>query len=304
MLINAANNNVPKAPVKAANKPAVVAAKPAPAGDTLATTAPTHADGDANGVAFRTTEPAGKPKAIVVMQQGTYGQPAYWDGMGEKLAASGIKSYALGSRVETARYGLHAEDLDKVVAKARAENPGVPVTVMGVSLGADIAMDWSAEHNPDHLPVVLMSPVVLPKYLGPIDLAKVAIGLLIPPLGKRWKVHSPMSKGAKLTTNPASMEDHLPNAKGMKVPANLFDDVVKMATKTVLHGRSMSGSLLVLEAGADEVALNPITGPFTKLIGSKDKQIKRFPGAAHDLSQEYHRKDVVDALSGFVLASR
>jgi alpha-beta hydrolase superfamily lysophospholipase len=191
-----------------------------------------------------------------------------------------------------------------VVARARAENPGVPVTVMGVSLGADIAMDWSAEKNKDHLPVVLMSPVILPKYLGPIDLLKVAVGLLIPPLGKRWKVHSPMSKGAKLTTNPASSEDHLPNAKAMKVPANLFDDVVKMAAKTAIHGRSMKGDMLVLEAGADQVALNPITGPFTHLIGAQHKQVTKLPGAAHDLSQEYHRQDVVDALANFVLARR
>lgn len=283
----------PSAP-KAANAP-VAPAQPA---------APTHANGNANGVAYRTTEPGDKPKAIVVMQQGTYGKPEYWDGMGEKLAASGIKSYALGSRVATDRYGVHAEDLDKVVARARAENPGVPVTVMGVSLGADIAMDWSAEKNKDHLPVALMSPVILPKYLGPIDLLKVAVGLVIPPLGKRWKVHSPMSKGAQLTSNPASNEDHLPDAKAMKVPANLFDDVVKMAAKTALHGRSMTGDVLVLEAGADQVAFNPITGPYAKLIGSQNRQVKVLPGAAHDLSQEYHRPEVVAALRDFVLAKR
>ena len=295
------------AAAKVAPAPAPAAA---PAGDKLSVTtaAPTHRDGavaatDGKPVGFRTTEPAGTPKAIVVMQQGTYGQPQFFDGMGEKLAAQGIKSYAVGSRVETTTSTIHADDLDAVVAKARAENPGVPVTVMGVSLGAMIALDWNTRHNAAHVPVVLMSPVVLPKYLGFGDLCKVALGLFSKHFAAA-KVESPMSKGARLTTNPASTEDHLPDAKAMKVPANLFDDVVKMAARGAWHGRSSTGPLLVLEAGNDQVAANWATGPFMHLIGSKTKTVKKLPGAAHDLSQEYHRADVTSSVADWVLGRR
>lgn len=273
-------------------------------GDTLATTA-THADGsltasDGKAIAYRTTEPARKPRAIVVMQQGTYGQPALWDAMGEKLAAQGIKSYAVGSRVETTDSRIHADDLDRVVARARQENPGVPVTVMGVSLGAMIAMDWNASRNTTHTPVVLMSPVVVPRYLGAGDLLKVGAGLFSKHFAKS-KVDSPMSKGAPLTTNPNSPELSLPNAKEMKVPANLFDDVVKMAARGAEAGGKTTGPLLVMEAGDDKVALNLATSPFMKLIGSKDKTVVKLPGAAHDLSQESQRPDVVNTLSNWVL---
>lgn len=312
MLIDRASNIRTLPAPKPAPGNAVPVAKPvATTGDTLQTSkaVPTHADftvkaTDGKDIAFRTTTPAGTPKAIVVMQQGTYGQPEFWDGMGEKLAANGIKSYAVGSRVETARKGIHAEDLQQVVARARAENPGVPVTVMGVSLGAMITLDWSATHNPDQLPVVLMSPVVLPKYLGPLDLAKVAVGLLIPPLGRRWKVHSPMSKGARLTTNPGSPENELPGARQMKVPANLFDDVVKMAATGAWNGRKMNGPLMVMQAGEDQVTFNAPTRAFMGLIGARDKQVQTFAGAAHDLSQESHRSDIVESLSGWVLKQK
>jgi alpha-beta hydrolase superfamily lysophospholipase len=255
---------------------------------------------DGKDVAFRTTQSVGAPKAIIIMQQGTYGQPQFFDGMGEKLAEKGIKSYAVGSRVETTDYHIHADDLNRVVAQARKENPGVPITVMGVSLGAMIALDWNAEHNPDKVPVVLMSPVVLPKYLGLGDLLKVGAGLFSKHFAAE-KVDSPMRKGARLTTNPASAEDHLADAKNMKVPANLFDDVVKMAAAGAWNGRKSTGPLLVMEAGADQVAANWATGGFMHLIGSKDKTVKSFAGAAHDLSQESHRPDVVNGVADWVL---
>ena len=312
--------NLTQIPAKTAVPPrvapaAAVARTPAkaaavPSGDTLVKAAPpaaTHRDGqvpaaDGQTVAYRTTETAGAPKAIIVMQQGTYGQPAFFDGMGEGLAKSGIKSYALGSRVETPDPAIHAKDLAAVVAKARAENPGVPVTVAGVSLGAAIAMNWSAVHNADHLPVVLMSPVILPKYLGVGDLARIAGGLFGGQKAGDKRVHSPMSKGATLTTNPQSPEANLPNAKGMTVPARLFGDVLKMTGQTALRGRQMAGPLLVMRAGEDEVAVNPASTAFTKLIKSKDEKIVTFKGAAHDLSQEYHNPAVVKSLGDWVLA--
>lgn len=309
-------SRLPSGTVPANTVPTPKPVAPAPtrsaavAGDQLVTsgapTAATHADGslkasDGHDISYRTTVPAGQPKAIVVMQQGTYGTPDLFDGMGEKLAASGIKSYAVGSRVSTSDFHIHADDLDRVVAQAKKENPGVPVTVMGVSLGAMIAMDWNAEHNPDRTPVVLMSPVVMPKYLGFGDLMKVGLGLVSKHF-RNDKVDSPMSAGVPLTTNPASSSNHLPGAKDMKVPANLFDDVVKMALQGAVHGHSTAAPLLVMEAGGDKVAANWATGPFMHLVGSKDKTVKTIPGAAHDLSQEYHRPEVVNTLSSWVLA--
>lgn len=297
----------PAAPTAPAAKPVPAVA---PARDALATTpiAPTHRDGtvaarDGQAIGYRTTEPAGAPKAIVVMQQGTYGKPEFFDGMGEALAGKGIKSYALGSRVETTEASIHAADLQKVVELARKENPGVPVTVMGVSLGAAIALNWSAVHNQDKLPVVAMSPVVVPGYLGLGDLARIAGGLFSDRLATK-KVHSPMSADRPLTTNPKSPEMKLPDATGMTVPARLFDDVAKMTAQVAMKGRSMTGPLYVAMAGNDAVATNWSTKGFMKLVGSKDETLRTFPGLAHDLSQEWHDPTFVGAVADWVLAKK
>jgi esterase/lipase len=90
----------------------------------------------------------------------------------------------------------------------------------------------------------------------------------------------------------------------MKVPANLFDDVVKMAATGAWNGRHMNGPLMVMQAGKDEVTFNAPTRAFMGLIGANDKQVRTYEGAAHDLSQESHRRDIVESLSTWVLKQK
>lgn len=304
-LIAAALPPRPAAPVAAP----VIATPAADVRVTKPAAAPTHQTGtlkarDGADVAYRTTEPSGAPQAIVVMQQGTYGKPAFFDGMGEAFAGKSIKSYAVGSRVETTEATIHAADLQLVVEQARREHPGVPITVMGVSLGAAITLNWSATYNlKDQLPVVAMSPVVVPRYLGLGDLATIAAGLVSTKAADR-QVHSPMSAGRVLTTNPRSPEAHLADPGGMKVPARLFGDVLKMTLGAVGAGRKMQGPLYVAMAGNDQVATNWSSRLLAKVIGSQAETLRTFPGLSHDLSQEWHDPQLVDALSAFVLQPR
>ncbi len=286
--------------------PSEVTATVAAAGDKLQLSPVPHLDGrfkasDGQSIAYRQTVPAGEPKAIVVMQQGTLGQPQDFDLMGEALAASGIHSYALGARSEAEDYRQHAADLEQLVAIARQEHPGVPVTVMGVSLGAMIALDWSARHNDEHLPVVAMAPVVANRFLGLKDTARIAAGLVSDKAADA-RVNTPMSAGVPLTTNPRSQAAHLEHPERMTVPARLFGDVLKMSGEVALKGRHMTGPLFVALAGDDQVAVNGATHAFVRGIRSPERQVRTFANTAHDLSQETHRPELVAALRDWILA--
>lgn len=275
-------------------------------GDRLQRSPVAHADGtftasDGKAIAYRQTVPAGEPKAIVVMQQGTLGKPTDFDLMGEALAASGIHSYALGARTEAQDYRQHAADLEQLVEIARKEHPGVPVTVMGVSLGAMIALDWSARHNDEHLPVVAMAPVVANRFLGVADTARIGAGLFSDKAADA-RVDTPMSAGVPLTTNPRSPAAHLEHPEQMKVPARLFGDVLKMSGEVALKGRHMTGPLFVAMAGNDQVAVNGATQAFVRGIKSEERRVQTFAHTAHDLSQETHRPELVGALRDWILS--
>lgn len=255
---------------------------------------------DGAKIAFRTTAPAGKPKAVLVLMMGTLGKAEHFDGMSLRLAAKGILSYAIEPRSSAPHYSQHAKDLQEVVKLATAQHPNAKLTVGGVSLGSMIALDWSAKFNPHGTPVLAMAPVAAPKFMGPIDMLKVGGSLVSDRIGKLL-VATPMSNHVPLTSNPRSPEFHIKNPEKMKVPASLFGDVAKMSGDVALNGHKMKGPLLVTLGGSDQVAINGVTSLFTKLINSADKAVETFPKLAHDMSQEWHNPAFLRRIAKYIL---
>lgn len=254
---------------------------------------------DDHEVECRTTEP-GRADAVVVMQLGTLSRANYFDLMATELAQRfSAVSYAIPSRRRGAKsYKQHADDLDQVVRLAKTENPGLPIVVAGVSLGADIANEWRTRLDHGHTPVVAMSPVVMTKlsYLSPKQLVKVMAGFLSETLAKRT-VDSPLSAGIPLTTNPASYEWNQRD-QDAKVPVSLFDDNLRMVSAATIRCRRGSAPVVVMLAGADQVANSAVTRMWAKVF--RNQKTLSIPGAAHDLSQETNHPLVVDTLGGLL----
>lgn len=254
---------------------------------------------DGAQIAYRTSETAQAPKRVLVYMNGTAGTADLFDGMGEKLAEKGIKSYSITSRTGRehslfdAGFRRHADDLDRVVEQARLENPNVPVSVAGTSLGAVIAMHWNATQNAGGARVLALSPVILDRFQPFSDKVKLVGGLFSKRLAKS-EVATPMKVGRTMSENPASPYNTRDLSQTI-VPVGIFDDVLKMNLDTLAHRGSTAGQVTVVKAGNDKVALNAVTGPFTKASIPGDKRtVTTVPRAAHELSQEWHRQDVVD----------
>ncbi len=314
------------APTGTAGRPLVASADasatPRAAGDSLRVTAVSaakpglvafapavsRADGalkasDGVAIQYRVTTPTTPVKAIAVMQMGTLSEKEAFDDMAGQLAARGIKSYAATSRAEAPTYKQHARDLDQLVAAVRRDNPGVPVTVMGVSLGAAIASDWNGRYNRNNTPVVAMAPVILPRFLKPKDLVRVSAGFASPKAAQKL-VNSPMSVGAPLTTNARSLEADIPGAKTMFVKASLFDDVTKMGTEAAVLAHKSKAPIFIAMGAEDKVGVNPSTKAWAQSFrGSADLKVQVFPGVAHDMTQETNHPEWVKSLGDWILSS-
>lgn len=264
-----------------------------------------HHDGsliasDGAKIAFRATAPAMPPKALLILQMGTLGKPEYFDELGESLAKKGIVSFAVEPRSVGGGYRQHARDLDAVVRLASLQYPSAPKTVGGVSLGAVIALHWNARHNLEATPVVALSPVIMPKFLGPFEMAKAIASTFSRRIGKT-RVNTPMSKRIPLTSNPQSPEWRFAHPETMKVPASLFGDVLKMNGEIAIRGGKLQAPLFLAIAGDDRVAANFATKLFARTNRSTQKAVVVFPGLAHDLTQEWHNPRFVQLLSKFLL---
>jgi alpha-beta hydrolase superfamily lysophospholipase len=254
-------------------------------------------DRDGSPIRYRVTA-VDDPEAVVVLQLGTLSKPVHGDLMAQAFAARGIKTYAIASRAAGApRYTDHADDLQQVVTLVRAENPGVPVTVMGVSIGATTALEWNARHNAEAVPVVAMAPVVMSKlsYLGPRPLARVVGGVLFRRIAVQ-SVKTPLAAGVKLTTNSRSEEYHPPR-RPKSVPASLFGDVARMLLDITRRSRRSRAPILVVLAGEDAVGYNSVARLWSHIFPRRLVTRRTVAGAAHDLSQETNHPELVGMLT-------
>src|SRR5262245_39751965 len=107
-------------------------------------------------IATRSWQPAGKPRAVMILIHGFNAHSAYFAWAAEQFAGKGLACYALdlrgrgkseGERFYVEKFSDYLGDVDKLVQIARSENPGLPVFVLGHSAGGVIATSYVFEHQ-------------------------------------------------------------------------------------------------------------------------------------------------------------
>src|SRR4030095_16059865 len=99
-------------------------------------------------IATRYWRPEGTVRGIMILVHGFNSHTGYFALPGERFAKSGFAAYALdhrgrgkseGERWYVEKFSDYLGDVDKLVGIARAENPGLPVYVLGHRAGGVIA---------------------------------------------------------------------------------------------------------------------------------------------------------------------
>ena len=111
----------------------------------------------------------GDPKAIVIALHGFNDYGNFFADPGEYLAARGVATYAYDQRSfgEAPNRGIWPgvaaliDDLKGAVAAVRARHPGLPLTLLGASMGGAVAMlAMNGPEPPDVDGVILTAPAV------------------------------------------------------------------------------------------------------------------------------------------------
>ena len=111
--------------------------------------------------------PDAEPRALVVIAHGASEHSARYSHVAERLVAAGYAVYALDHRGHGRSEGKRAQldRLDHVVADLRGfvdltaqRNPGVPVYLLGHSMGGAIAVAYAMRHQETLAGLVLSAP--------------------------------------------------------------------------------------------------------------------------------------------------
>ncbi|MGH3832606.1 MAG: lysophospholipase [Pseudonocardiaceae bacterium] len=257
--------------------------------------------------------PQEQARALVIIVHGVHEHSARYAHVGARLAAVGFAVYAAdhrghgrsdGRRGNIERMALIVADLSSFVRFARERHPGLPVFVIGHSLGGLIALHWVTESGVTESGVtesgalldglVVSGPAVQPA-VGSALLKRLAgvLSTVVPNLGV-----VALDADQKISRDPevvrAYQED--PLVYRGKLKARTGAEI--LATMETLPTRlpRLSLPLLLLHGTADQICAPVGSTLVRNNVSSRDTTLIQYPGLYHELFNEPERNQILTDL--------
>jgi len=247
--------------------------------------------------------PDGDARAVLVIVHGYAEHSGRYQHVGEALAARGYAVETLdlrghgksgGDRAIVRSFSRFLADLRRFVARVRQRHPGLPLFVLGHSMGGTIVTLYAIHDQPAVEGIVLSGPGLVAR--GGISqlLAPVysAVGKLAPNL--------PLAelKAETVSRDPAVVEayDNDPLVYRGKIKAGMlraFDEALGRIGDGM---ETVSAPLLILHGTADELTEPDGSRRLYDRARSADKTLRIYNGLAHEVLNEPEKERVIGEL--------
>lgn len=233
--------------------------------------------------------PAGPPRAVLVNIHGLGDHSAlyptlvgYFPGRGVSVHAMDLRGNGRsgGQRAYVERWEEYREDLHRFVALVRREEPGLPIFLLGNSLGGLIVLDYVL-HHPEGLRGVIAASPALGRLGVPAPL--LALGRVLSRVWPRFSVRTGMDLSG-LARDPAVVEAVLADPLFHRVgTARLSTEVVAAIARVQASAPEFPLPLLVLHGSADRMVPPDGSREFVARVGHPDRELREYAGAFHVL---------------------
>lgn len=244
--------------------------------------------------------PDGEPVAILVLAHGLGEHARRYDHVIARLTDLGFVVYAPdhrghgrsgGKRVELKEWRDYTDDLHRVFAVARAAYPGLPVYLLGHSMGGAIALDYALDHQADLDGLILSAPAV--------DVTSGTPGIVVA-VGKVIGKYLPGLPVENLDANLVSRDPKVVSAYNTdplvhhgKVPAGIARGMILNAESLPARLPSLTLPLLLLHGEQDGLANVNGSRMIASTAGTKDLTYKEYPGLYHEVFNEPEQDEVL-----------
>ena len=254
---------------------------------------------------MRSWNPEGEPRAVIVLVHGFNAHSGYMIWPAEQFVANGFAAYALdlrgrgrseGERFYVEQFSDYLGDVDKLVEIARAENPGVPVYVLGHSAGGVIASSYVFEHQ-DKIAGLICESFALD--VGLPD----AAALLIKGISHiAPHLHLYTLKNEIFSRDPKAVEamNNDPLIANEKQPAETAAELIKAAERLRENMPRFTVPMFIIHGTDDKATRYQGSQYFYDNSGSKDKTLKLYEGHYHDLLADLGKEEVMADILAWV----
>ncbi len=260
-----------------------------------------HITGAAGGDIFWQSWIPEAPKAVVVVAHGLAEHSGRYAHVAERLAQSGYAVYALdhighgkshGTMGNLDRMSHVIDDLDTILRSAASTHAGLPVFLLGHSVGALIALDYVQTKGQSHVNGLVLSGAAIDPSVGsPVEralagvLSRVAPNLAVTPLDSTTVSRDPKVVAA-YDADPLNYHGRIRARTGAEVLTSVARVSRLMPTVTL--------PMLVLHGGSDRLVSPKGSELVVEKAGSTDLTYKVYDGLYHEIFNEPEQDEVLD----------
>ena len=243
--------------------------------------------------------PEGESRAAVVLVHGLGEHSGRYEYLAAHCSARGFAVHALdhyghgksdGLAGHVERFSVYLDGVRELVGRVRDEHPGIPLFLLGHSMGGLIAAAFLREAQSEFRGAVLSGPALKSDAAPPAIVLWInrLLSWLAPTLPMIGLDPAGVSRDAKVVR--AYVGD--PLVHHGKVRARLIAEMMAAMNKTLAQAPDINLPILIMH-GEDDVLTSPDgSREFFAHAGSADKTLKIYPGLYHEIFNE-PEKDVV-----------
>ena len=249
---------------------------------------------------LRVWETEGMPRALVLLAHG-YGEHAgRYEHVAERLTAAGYLVVApdhhghgrSGGPRGQINLAVAVDDLDTVVWNQSEIHPGLPIFLLGHSMGGAIALRYAILHQSRLAGLILSGPLVL---ADAHPVARVAGSLLARVLP--W---APVLKldPARVSRDPevVAAYKHDPLVRHSPITAAAGAEFIRHADTIMDAAQTIALPTLLMWGEADELCPPAGAEALAKAITSPDLTAQAYPGLYHEIFNEPEREEILDTV--------
>ncbi|MGA9859446.1 MAG: lysophospholipase [Solirubrobacteraceae bacterium] len=244
--------------------------------------------------------PQGPPRAVVVLVHGAGEHSGRYEHVVARLVTDGVAVYAAdhrghgrseGPRALVERLDLAVADLDAFVVLASAAHPGVPVIMLGHSMGGLIALRYAAAHQQRLTGLILSAPLAA---VEAVPAALQVVARVLSRVAPRLPLIAIDPGLVSRDPGVVAAYESDPLVHHGKLPARTATEFADAVARLPADVATITVPTLLLYGTADRLCAPAGSEMIARGIGAGDLTVKAYDGLYHEIFNEPERDVVLD----------